>query len=257
MKFQTILIALVALFTVISCKKEDDPIVPVVPATAELTITFKALYDGLPLQTNKSYDYDTYKVQFSQFNTYLSDIKLLNGTTETLLAESAFINFTPSAAADDKSVEVTLKVTVPTGDYTGIKMGYGVKPSLNAKRPSDFPAGHPLAQEVEYWPGWKSYIFNKIEGQGDSNNDQVDDIFMIFHCGSDKVYREASFAQNMSIKGNANLSVEFDLKKVFYADNAWWDLTQDKNAFTSNLATDTRVAAVLMDNFDNATTIKF
>jgi hypothetical protein len=80
---------------------------------------------------------------------------------------------------------------------------------------------------------------------------------MIFHCGSDKVYREASFAQIMDIKGDASLSVEFDLKKVFYADNAWWDLTQDKNAFTSNLATDTRVAAVLMDNFDNATTIKF
>lgn len=252
MRYIKFLFSLSALFFFAACDKHHED-----GETTELTITFKALYNGQPLEKNKLYDYSTYKVEFSQFNTYLSDIKLLKGTAETLVSEIEWVNFTPDFATDNKAVDVTIKATVPSDHYTGIKMGYGVKPSLNAKRPSDFAAGHPLNKEVEFWPGWKSYIFNKIEGQGDSDNDGTPDIFMLFHCGSDKVYREYSFEQEIHVHdATSSLTVEFDLKNLFYTNNTWWDMAAPGNNATSNASTDVRVATELMDNFDKATAIK-
>jgi hypothetical protein len=222
----------------------------------ELNITFRATYDGVPLEFYKKYDYDTYQVQFSRFNTYLSDIKLLKDNAEISVSEVAWVDFTPTGSSNG-AVEVVLKATVPGDDYTGIKMGYGVNPALNAKKPSDFAAGHPLSFEGEFWPGWKSYIFNKIEGNGDSDADGIDDVFMVFHCGSDKVYREVSFSKAISAHlATTNLVVEIDLKKLFNPDGTWWDMKLKDNQKTSELSSDVRVATYLMDNFDNATTLK-
>ena len=235
---------------------EKDPGTGNTPKDVELTITFKALYDGNRLVKNTDYSYDTYKVQFSRFATYMSDITLLNGTEEVEISDIEYLDFTPDGASDNNSVDVTIKATVKEGSYTGIRMGYGVSPDKNAKKPADFGAGTPLANEAEYWPGWKSYIFTKIEGQGDENNDGNPDIFLIYHCGSDKVYREYTYNTPVTVAGNTNVNVEFDLKNMFFTNGAWFDLTVPNNQFTSNLASDTRVAAILMDNFDDASSIK-
>jgi hypothetical protein len=256
MKLINGILVVTAAFFFAACDKMEDP----EPATRDLEITFKALYDGNRLVKNIDYPYADYKVQFSLFTSYFSDIRLLKstetGTSEVLLSEVEYIDFTPQNAANDSAVDVTIRLKAPEGDYTGIKMGYGVKPSLNAKAPADFPTGHPLNREVEFWPGWKSYIFNKIEGQGDGNNDGIPDIFLIYHCGSDKVYREYEFMQPITVGEASQLTVEFDLKNLFQVDNQWFDMTIPSNQFTSNLATDVRVATILMDNFGRATKIK-
>lgn len=250
-----ILVVAVALFFA-ACDKTEDP----EPLVREIDITFKALYDGNRLVKNIDYPYADYKVQFSLFTSYFSDIRLLkqtiNGTQEVLLSEVEYIDFTPQNAPNDTSIDVTIRVKAEEGTYTGIKMGYGVKPSMNSKAPADFPSGHPLNKEVEFWPGWKSYIFNKIEGQGDGNNDGIPDIFLIYHCGSDKVYREYEFQKEIQVGDATQLTVEFDLKDLFQVDNQWFDMTIPSNQFTSNLATDVRVATILMDNFGRATKIK-
>lgn len=243
------LLWIAAVLTFSSCDKTEDNSKP-------FTITFKAVYDGAPLVKNVDYNYDTYKVQFSRFNVFLSDIRLLKGSEEVQLSEIEYIDFTPAFAPNDNAVEVKLQVKAPEGAYTGLKMGYGVKPALNAKQPSDFATGHPLNQENEYWSGWKSYIFNKIEGQGDSDGDGTPDIFMVYHCGSDRTYREYSFDHAFTMTENANMNVEFDLKKIFITDGAWLDMTISENQATSNEVSDIRVANILMNNFDSATTIK-
>lgn len=256
MKLINGILVVAAAFFFAACDKTEDP----EPATQELELTFKALYDGNRLVKNIDYPYADYKVQFSLFTSYFSDIRLLksteNGTSEVLLSEVEYIDFTPQNASNDSAVDVTIRVKAPEGDYSGIKMGYGVKPSLNAKAPADFSTGHPLNREVEFWPGWKSYIFNKIEGQGDGDNDGIPDIFLIYHCGSDKVYREYEFMQPITVGESSKLTVEFDLKNLFQVDNQWFDMTIPSNQFTSNLATDVRVATILMDNFGRATKIK-
>lgn len=220
-----------------------------------LTVTFKAVYDGVPLTKYVDYNYDDYKVQFSRFNVFFSDLKLL-GTTEASLSEIEWVDFTPDFAPSDDAVEVTRTYTVPQGAYTGLSLGYGVSPSQNAKKPNEYPAGHPLANEVEYWSGWKSYIFNKIEGQGDGDGDGQADIFLVYHCGSDKVYREYAYDQAIQVTGPTSVTVELDLKNLFYVDGQWLDLRVDENQATSNNPSNIAVARILMDNFDHATQVK-
>lgn len=246
-----LILPVVLLFT--ACRDKDNTGQP-----TDFTITFKARYDGEHLIRNKYYPYDNYKVLFSRFNSFFSDIKLLKSDgTEQLLTDAAMVNFTPDISSTDSSAIVKLTFSVPSGDYSGLKMGYGVKPSDNAKKPQDFPVGHPFNNELEYWAGWKSYIFNKIEGTGDSDNNNEDDIFLIYHCGSDAVYREYAFNKDIKVSdNNSGITVAFDLKKLFYVDNQWFDLKIDDNQFTSNKATDVRVATILMDNYDHATSVE-
>ncbi len=244
---------LLALMTLGGC--EDDGGVP----GSHLTITFKAVYDGQPLEMYKNYDYDTYRVFFTRFNTYLSEFYLRKGTELIRISDNEWVDFTPTGASN-LALEVPVVIeNVPEGDYTGIRFGYGVSPDLNAKQPKDFPAGHPLSLENEYWLGWKSYIFNKIEGKADLNNDGTPEGNLVYHCGSDAVYRTGEFALPITIEPGAKLPVTFDLKRLFdHAGPAggWLDLNDPYNQLTSNETTDVVIATLLMNQIDDAITVE-
>ncbi len=221
-----------------------------------LTITFKALYDGQPLEKLKNYDYDTYQVQFSRFNTYLSQIALLDGASEQLLSPIEWVDFTPDFAPGNLAVEVPVAyANVPDGYYTGIRIGYGVPPNLNVKQPKDFDPSHPLSRENEYWLGWASYIFNKIEGTVDLDKNGSPDGGLIYHCGSNAVYRTYAFNLPIKVEPGARLTVEFDLKDLMVINGTWLDLKNSYNHITSNDVNDVVVATILMDNFGNATAV--
>ncbi|MEQ1744763.1 MAG: MbnP family protein [Saprospiraceae bacterium] len=239
-----------ALLTLSGCLDE--------PAASDVTITFKAVYDGQPLEKYKQYDYDTYRVQFTRFNTFMANIGLISGNSVLALSDIGWVDFTPDSAPTDKAVDVSATFSgVPDGTYSGLHLGYGVPKALNALQPKDFAAGHPLSRENEFWLGWGSYIFNKIEGQVDLNNNGVFDGGLIYHCGSDAVYREYEFYLPITVgPGARNIVVEFDLKKLFVISGTWLDLNDPYNHITSNDANDVVIAKKLMDNFDTATTVK-
>lgn len=236
-----------------SCGGTKDPLVG---PTSDLTLTFKAQYDGQPLEKYKNYPYDTYQVNFNRFNAFFSDITLLNGTEELHLSDVEWVDFTPDLAPGNLAVEVpiTLK-NIPDGNYTGIRIGYGVRPDLNALQPKDFPAGSPLSRETEYWLGWKSYIFNKVEGKADTDNSGAFGTSLVFHCGSDAVYRTYTFNTPITISQGAALSAVLDLKKLFTINGSWFDLSVPDNQITSNDVGNVITATILMDNFGNATTV--
>ncbi len=242
------------LLALAGCKGTTDPD----PGpNSTLTVTFKALYDGQPLEKLKNYDYDTYQVQFTRFNTFMSNITLLNGAAEVPVSSIEWVDFTPDFAVDNFAVAVPIAIeNVPDGDYTGIRLGYGVSPNLNAKQPKDFAASHPLSRENEYWLGWNSYIFNKIEGTVDLNKNGASDGALIYHCGSDAVYRTYTFNQPIKVAPGASITVEFDLKDLFDKNGTWLDLNNAYNHITSNDVNDVVIANILMDNFGNATKIK-
>ena len=225
--------------------------------SSTVTITFKALYNGQPLEKFKNYDYDTYQVQFSRFNTFMSNIALLDGNAEVPVSTIEWVDFTPDLAPNDFAVEVPVTIqNVPDGEYTGLRLGYGVPPNLNAKQPKDFVSTHPLSRENEYWLGWGSYIFNKIEGTVDLDKNGVSDGGLIYHCGSDAVYRSYVFNQPIKIEPGAKITVEFDLKDLMVINGTWLDLHDSYNHITSNDVNDVVIAKILMDNFGNATTVK-
>jgi len=244
---------LIGLFAFAGCDDTTDVVEP----ASSVTITFKALYDGQPLEKYKLYDYDTYRVEYSRFNTFMSNITLLDGAKEVQLSDIEWVDFTPDLSTTNMAVAVPITFNnVPDGNYTGIRLGYGVPPALNAKQPKDFAPTHPLSRENEYWLGWGSYIFNKIEGRVDLNNNGVFDGGLVYHCGSDAVFREYTFNMPIKVEPGANLVVEFDLKKLAVINGTWLDLKIPYNHITSNDNNDVVIATVLMNNFGNATAVK-
>jgi hypothetical protein len=244
---------LIGLFAFAGCDDTTDVVAP----ASSVTITFKALYDGQPLEKYKLYDYDTYRVEYSRFNTFMSNITLLDGAKEVQLSDIEWVDFTPDLSTTNMAVTVPITFNnVPDGNYTGIRLGYGVPPALNAKQPKDFAPTHPLSRENEFWLGWGSYIFNKIEGRVDLNNNGVFDGGLIYHCGSDAVFREYTFNMPIKVEPGANLVVEFDLKKLAVINGTWLDLKIPYNHITSNDNNDVVIATVLMNNFGNATAVK-
>lgn len=252
MKNYALLLLLFAAFSFSACKDDDEP----TDQQDNFTLTFRATYDGELLEKYKNYPFGDKVILFDKFNTYLSDITLLDGTSQRLLSDIEMVNFTPDSAPDNKAVEVTYKFTVPSGDYTGLKIGYGVKADLNAKGPADFPTDHPLYIESEYWSGWQSYIFTKIQGKVDLDGDDTPEASIFYHCGSDPVYAVATFNKNISVAGTGSLIVEIDLKKLFTFDGQLLDLTQSSNRTTSHDASNIVLGEKVMSNFKNATILK-
>lgn len=216
-------------------------------------ITFQANYDGTQLEKNKDYLFGATPLFFEACRMYLSDITLLKGDQEFLISEVEYLDFTPSNAVSAAPI-ITFK-NVPEGAYTGIRIGYGVKPSLNAKRPSDFPAGHPLAIENDYWAGWSSYIFSTLDGKADSDNNGSKNLSLAYHCGSDPVYKTFEFTHEIHVhEGEAGAKITFDIKQFLtMADGSLYDILT--YPATSNSATDVSVAQALTANYGRATTI--
>ncbi|MEI6411046.1 MAG: MbnP family protein [Bacteroidota bacterium] len=252
----TRLFLFVSLFvTLLSACKNNDVSDPVTP-TADFNISFDAQYDGSRLVKYQKLVYNNYPLELTRFALFLSDVTLLKSNGEQVLTESAYLNFTPDTAVSD--VSAILKYTfknVPEGDYTGIKIGYGVKPSDNAKNPADFPPTSPLYNEIEYWLGWKSYIFCKIEGEGDKDSNGQFDHFLVYHCGGSGVYKTFTFNQPIHVHaGDPGLKVSFDLKKLFIMDDGrYYNLVT--NPVTSNNKDSLRVANDIMSKFGKATSI--
>lgn len=241
-----LLLSLFTFFT--ACEDDNDD-------TAAISVFFEAQYDGQVLEKYKNYDYNGFPLQFSRFQTYLSDVELIKADgSGGLLHEIIFINFTPDDAPSDVSIQPGFSIAgLPPGTYTGLRMGIGVKPALNAKKPSDFDPFHPLFKENEYWGPWKSYIFTKIEGRGDQNNDGTQDLFLVHHYGSDPVYRVYSFDAPITVTegGSTHVTIVFDLKKIFTLENGTlYDLPA--NPQTSHNKVDISIAEVIVENYGRA-----
>ncbi len=232
MKFLPVLlfVSLLAFFS--SCDKEE-------PQTAKnFTLTFKSSYDGALLEKYKNYDYSGRSIQINKFNTFLSDLVLVKQDgSEQRLSDIEWVDFTPDLAPDNKALEVKFQYTVPAGNYTTLKIGYGVRPDLNAKKPTDFAPEHPLYRENEYWSGWQSYIFTKVQGLYDLDGAGDPESTLTYHCGSDAVYRTSTMTASIPVTAASGaLTVEFDVKKLFASNGALLDLNDPLNRNTSHNA---------------------
>ena len=230
-----------------SCDKSDPA------ATVQLKVALQATYDGKPLSDANSYALGTSQLRFSRFNTYLSDITLANSDVEVIMSEIEWAQFLPKTSNLDSAGRVVFTFEVPEGKYTSLKMGLGVKPSLNGKRPSDFAVNHPLYQENEYWTGWKSYIFTKVEGKSTVNG--VAGNALTHHCGSDEVYTKVEYAQDIEVDGKKGILITMDLKKLMTYDGTPLDLSQINNLATSHDASNLTLGKKIMANFKNAITV--
>jgi len=210
MKFilYSVFFGLIAL-SVFACKEDDKE--------GTLTLHFKAVYDGQPLQTFTTYSFNSpEQIQFTHLSMYVSDLTLYSGTTEKNLHDIALIDLSfNSAGAADSGYTLVLE-NVPASSYDGILFGIGVPPDENAKKPADFPSSSPLSLTGYYWLGWNSYIFMKTEGRLDTIGNGDFSIGYALHSGSNQLYRTMDGPVPLVIEDgkNTDLTILFNYKEI-------------------------------------------
>ncbi len=184
--------------------------------TGSVELNFKLLYNGAPLVMFEPYDYpDGKNMNFTRCSFYTSETKL-DGTT---INDIEFHNLTNShASLPFANNGYTWKIDhVPTGNYNNISFNIGVPEALNNQDPGDFPSGHPLAKPAENWFSWMSFIFLKVEGKIDLDNDGIAEEGIALHTGSNQALRNIALEYPIEVEKNeiARINLVFDIYKLF------------------------------------------
>lgn len=216
----------------------------------EFPVTFRATFDNEDMVKGQEYFLGNLPLFFESCRMYVSDITLLQGSKQIQLSEVEYLDFTPQGSQSPYNT-IRFK-NVPPGNYDGLRIGFGVKPVLNAKSPSNFPFGHPLAEEVDYWSAWKSYIFSVFDGKADPENDGTKNLTFSYHSGSNPVYKVFDFSYPIQVQPSGPTTlVTLDVKELFTTpDGSFFDIVN--NPATSNSASDVTVAQTITANFGRA-----
>lgn len=191
----------ISLLGLMSCK--DDP------KEGTLTLHFKAVYDGQPLQTFTTHPFDNgQQIQLSHMSMFISDLELAQGSTTRNLKDVELVDLSYDNLASAEA-GYTLSITgIPAGTYDGIQFGVGVPADLNAMNPSDFSSSSPLSKTGYYWDAWQSYIFSKTEGRLDTVGNGLPELGFALHVGSDALYRVLQAPIPLTIEDGKSLNVD-------------------------------------------------
>jgi hypothetical protein len=195
-------------FFIVKCS--IDPVQP--DCSGVLSLYFKPIINAQPFIINKVYVLNGKKVRFSKFQFYSSSILTkVNGNDCNTNDEVIFIDLTTldDSLKSTKGFKTSIRNRAP-GTFSSISLGLGVNPFLNAKTPSDFPTSNPLSKSEEYWSGWKSYIFFKLEGLMDKDGDGTFETGISYHTGSDEAGYTVSVPINYAFDSTGGL-INFDL----------------------------------------------
>jgi hypothetical protein len=199
-----------ALVAFSQCKPDPQP------TKGQLNLRFTAKDQASPLVLFRKYPTGTAgdSVEYQLLNFFVADIQLLrNGQDPISIKEVGYLDFSADLNETQASQGHTLVIdSVPVGEYTGIKIGFGLSPSLNATEPGDYTTASPLGDGGNYWTAWNSYIFSRVEGRL-FRNGQSTPIAFLYHSGVDGSYqiRTYTFAQPLSIGAGSSSALSFSL----------------------------------------------
>lgn len=237
-----LLLAVPLLFS--SCGDDE----PEMKETTTLSLNAKATFGDQPLvMFEEIYDYEGQPLQLQLFQIYLTGLTLVyeeeGGQREEAVKDVVLAHFGNTfSTADAEAGLDLLEVEVPARNYTGLKLGLGVSPELNATVPPDYELTHPLSQN--YWEDASSYIFFKVEGNTDVDGDGELSDKLTFHVGGNNNYQEATLNQAINLMPNttASLQLRIDLEKIMLSeDGSFIDFSDFRQAHST-----TSPAAVLM-----------
>lgn len=223
----SVLFALLSICIMTSCG-DDAPV-----NDGQLKINFALEYDGEPVVLLDEYTYpDGRKINFTRFSFYMSTLELVDAQGPTDLVDVDYIDMSDDLGnkADSERGTDYIITDVNEGDYEQLRMNFGVYPSANAMEPADFPTDNPLSKAGEYWSGWNSYIFVKIEGNADLDNDgTLENLEGIsLHIGADETLRPVFIEKQLEIRDGEveELKLVIDLKDLFIQDGDIYDIEE-------------------------------
>ncbi len=242
-----------------ACIEDDNP---TVQETTDVLLNFKAVYGEDPLIMESTYTYPgDSEVQFKRFQFYISNINLLteqDNQNNTEILEVDLIDFSESNVDPVQALEGIDKTVknVPLGEYTGIRFGIGVPADLNRTTPIDYGSEHPLGNAENYLMPLESYVFSKIEGQADINQDGAFNHSLIYHNSRDQFYKTVQIDKPITIEGDfMNMDVinfNIDLRQLFIRDGLEYLDIINQNIIYEDPA----VMQYFVDNLDKAITIE-
>lgn len=243
------------------CDLNEGPDIP----SSDMKLNFTATYDGLPVVFGSgSHAYENgLKIQFTDFKLYLSDVTLVgaNGKDETDLSEIRLLDFAGITTPAQAAVGIGFFGVggVPVGNYTAFQFDFGVSPSLNKTRfsSSTYAGNHPLNNSSLHSALLKSYIFMRLSGSVDADNDGAfDDGNFNYETGTGDLYEEnVRFSKAITVEdAEAYLqNFQIDLKKVLKKSAVATDIIATPTIDNSNLHT---LGAALMENLKSAIELK-
>ena len=216
------LLILLVITLVIACNSEEE--------FATVDVNFTLTYDNEPLVAFEAFDYERgHKILFSKYSMFLSDLRLHNDEGSVLLSDVEFIDILDGAITLSDAQEGKLRTysNVLFDEYSHLSFNIGVPAEVNATAPADYSSDNPLSNNGEYWVGWSSYIFHKIEGKMDADGDEDPEAGIALHIGSDQAFREIMVNVPISIdQSNEVININFDLKRNLLMGSEYYDFIE-------------------------------
>jgi len=214
----------------------------------EININFKLSYGDEPLVMFEEVEYpDGRNFEFTRFSFFISDVRLNDGTSSTLVKDVDYIDLTPShATIADAEAGYDYVITLEDIEsFDKLEMNFGLTDAQNATRPEDYTSSSALSLSGEYWANWESYVYVKIEGRMDLDNDGISDGIAL-HLGSE-VARRAITVNDLDSASDITLSI--DVRKIFDNNGVIYDIDSTPRIHSLDQLDQTQL---LMDNFVNS-----
>ena len=196
----------------------------------DVDLRFTLTYEDAPLVGFNQFTYPLdFEVFFTKYSMYISDLKLLSDEGDYVLSEVEFIDLLTGVDTEERAQAGQIRSfsNVPTRTYSGLSFNIGVPEELNSTAPADYPIDSPLSNNGEYWVGWTSYIFHKIEGKMDSDMDGNPEAGIALHLGSDDAFRTININQILELSdASESININFDLKDILEIDGAFFDFNE-------------------------------
>lgn len=211
------LIPVLMVLTLASCKKDDEVTptpTPAAPTTGTVKMAFSFMNGAAPFDMNASYvDGAGHQVRFSSIKFYVSDIHLedMGGTTVGEFHDTYLL--VDAAAASN---EFTLG-SVPAGHVHMAHFALGLDSAVNHADPT--LASYPLNVPDMHWSwnpsaGYKFLLIEgKVDGNGDGDFDDMEDVNVTYHCATDPMYREDAVMAMLDVTagGTVTISAKVDV----------------------------------------------
>ncbi len=239
-----ILVFLLLVFSFSDCNKKLCGCTPP-PSVVPISLQVIPDYNGFALVMYKTYTFNGKPIQFTRFSFILS--KLCDEPTGDCLynhSQFDFSNLTDSISALQGH---TNSVSINSISSQIFRIGFGVDSLSNRILPAQQNQSSPLANGLNYWDAWNSFIFLKIEGMYDKDGDSIFETPFALHTGGSPIYSEKTY--NLS----NNLINQTSLRLLFSVNVAKVMNGVDLNTTTQTHKTgDLPVMTLMMNNFNAA-----
>ncbi len=194
----------------------------VLEETGDVVLLIKLEYGGEPLVMFDEQVYpDGRKIAIDRFSMYMSELTMDN----FIFSDVEYVDLREShQTLEGAQAGYTLELgTFDLGSYDGFSFNIGLTDEQNAMVPSDFESDNPLSLLGEYWNGWTSYIFAKIEGKYEGDGDDIMDDPMALHVGTVAARRTVDFDREIIVEAEKTTTLEMtiDLEEVFMHESTY------------------------------------